>query len=134
MALFDFLKTKEETERKKAKHAPVVSDDPKVKKETKVADPIFEASADTMVLVKPHITEKSRDIASTGAFVFEVREDATKYTVKQSVEQLYNVHVTGVRMVNIPTKPRRRGLTSGRKGGYKKAIVSLRKGETIELF
>lgn len=134
MALFDFLKTERQSERNKAKQRQTVSDTKKVKETKKVVAPAVDVAGDTMSLIKPHITEKSRIISDTGAFVFEVKADATKYTVRQSIEQLYNVQVTGVRMINIPTKPRRRGLTSGRKGGYKKAIVSLKKGETIELF
>lgn len=134
MALFDFIKTERQTARNKAKQAPASSDTKKGKEEKKVAAPVAEVAGDTMVLIKPHITEKSRDISDSGAFVFEVKPEATKYTVRESIEQLYNVHVEAIRMINVPTKPRRRGLTSGRKGGYKKAIVSLKKGETIELF
>ncbi|OGZ42015.1 MAG: 50S ribosomal protein L23 [Candidatus Ryanbacteria bacterium RIFCSPHIGHO2_02_FULL_45_43] len=87
-----------------------------------------------IVLTIPHITEKSRLMGENGAYAFEVSRGATKNMVKRSVEDLYHVHVEHVRIINIPKKPRRRGLTSGSKGGYKKAIVSLRKSETIEMF
>ena len=67
-------------------------------------------------------------------YVFRVAEGATKHTIKQAIEAIYRVAVQRVRVTRIPSKPRRRGLTRGTKKGYKKAAVTLRKGEHIELF
>jgi large subunit ribosomal protein L23 len=50
------------------------------------------------------------------------------------VEELFHVHVIGVNVSKVQSKPKRRGLVRGRKPGWKKAIVQLRQGESIEIF
>ena len=60
--------------------------------------------------------------------------DAHRTQVRQAVEELFNVHVTGVNMLTVQSKPKRRGLIKGVKPGWKKAIVQLKPGETIEIF
>lgn len=85
-------------------------------------------------LIAPHITERSRELTSRGAYVFKVHDDSTKKSIARSVENFYKVHVEAVRILIMPSKPRRRGLTAGTKKGYKKAIVTLKEGDKIELF
>jgi large subunit ribosomal protein L23 len=54
--------------------------------------------------------------------------------VRQAVEQLFGVHVEGVNVLKVQAKPKRRGMSKGIRPGWKKAIVQLREGETIEIF
>lgn len=84
-------------------------------------------------LLEPVVTEKSALLASIGDYTFRVASGATKQDVWKAVEGQFRVHVTGVRMVTIPPKIRRRGRTVGEVSGYRKAIVSLKAGEQIDL-
>jgi len=84
-------------------------------------------------LKKPHISEKATDLAKDGFYVFKVEKDANKREVKKEVGERYKVDVVGVRMVNVPSKKRRMGKTEGTKKGYKKAIVKIAKGQSIDL-
>ncbi|QQS15624.1 MAG: 50S ribosomal protein L23 [Candidatus Moraniibacteriota bacterium] len=85
-------------------------------------------------LLRPRMTEKSHFAISLGKYVFQVAPSATKQSVKQSVESVYGVSVTAVNMVNIPRKRRAFGRSIGWKSAMKKAIVTLKRGESIELF
>ncbi len=85
------------------------------------------------VLVKPHISEKATDLAATGFYVFKVEKTANKKEIKVEVEKKYKVRVTSVRVINIPSKRKRVGKTLGKKKGYKKAIVGVKKGQSIDL-
>ncbi len=84
-------------------------------------------------LITPHISEKASILAEKGFYVFRIEKRANKTEVKKEVEKKYNVKVEGVRVVMIPSKKRRRGKTEGVRSGYKKAIVKLKKGQTIDL-
>ncbi len=86
------------------------------------------------VLLRPRMTEKAHSGLSIGKYVFQVAPSATKQSVKESVEGVYGVSVTDVNMVRIPKKRRVFGRVVGWKSPIKKAIVTLKKGESIELF
>ncbi len=91
--------------------------------------------ADQDVVKRPLITEKSergREVAQQ--YAFEVHRDATKIQVKTAVEKLFGVHVTAVRTAIARGKNKRVGRSVGRRPNWKKAIVTLREGETISLF
>ena len=86
------------------------------------------------VLLAPVVSEKSYSLIGEGKYVFRIHPDAHRTQVRQAVEQLFGVHVEGVNVLQVRPKPKRRGLTKGIKPGWKKAIVQLREGETIEIF
>lgn len=90
------------------------------------------------VLRRPLITEKSRrQFKALQQYAFEVAPDATKTLVKDAVETIFDVDVVRVRIINVPGKRTRRMPTRRmviRKSGYKKAIVTLAEGQTIEFF
>ncbi len=90
------------------------------------------------ILVRPIVTEKSAyQTASLGQYVFEVARKATKAQIKEAVEVLFDVTVLRVNVVNIPPKRSRRLRNRRlliRKAAYKKAVVTLAQGDTIELF
>ena len=86
-------------------------------------------------IVRPLVTEKSQaGYHDRGEYTFEVHPDANKTAIKQAVEQLFGVKVTGVWTMNQRGKTRRVGKTVGTRPNWKKAIVKLREGDTIEIF
>ena len=85
--------------------------------------------------MRPVITEKtSSAYQSRGEYVFEVHPDATKTQIRSAIEQLFGVKVTGVWTMNVRGKEKRMGKTVGRRPNWKKAIVTLREGDSIEIF
>ncbi|MDQ2983797.1 MAG: 50S ribosomal protein L23 [Actinomycetota bacterium] len=86
------------------------------------------------VLLAPVVTEKSYTLVNDRKYSFRVHPDAHKTQVRQAVEELFNVKVVAVNMLKVQSKPKRRGMTRGRKPGWKKAIVQVREGESIPIF
>ena len=86
------------------------------------------------VLLAPVVSEKSYSLISDRKYTFRVHGDAHKTQIRQAVEELFEVHVEAVNVVQVRSKPKRRGMTRGRRPGWKKAIVQVREGETIPIF
>ena len=86
------------------------------------------------VLLAPVVSEKSYEQIEQRRYSFRVHPDAHKTQIRQAVEELFDVHVQGVNIVKVQPKPKRRGLYRGTKPGWKKAVVQLRKGDSIEIF
>jgi len=86
------------------------------------------------VLLAPVVSEKSYELIEMRKYAFRIHPDAHKTQVRQAVEELFNVRVQGVNIVKVQPKPKRRGFVRGQKPGWKKAIVQLREGESIEIF
>ena len=86
------------------------------------------------VLRKPLITEKSTVLQSMGKYAFEVAGGANKLQVKQAVEKAFKVTVTGVNVITVKGKMRRAGKRMMTTSPSKKAIVTLKAGDKIELF
>lgn len=86
-------------------------------------------------LVRPIVTEQSSAAyQERGEYTFRVASDATKTSIRTAVEQLFGVKVTGVWTSNQRGKARRIGRSIGRRPHWKKAIVTLREGDTIDIF
>ncbi len=86
------------------------------------------------VLLAPVVSEKSYSLITDRKYTFKVHQDAHKTQIRQAVEQLFEVKVERVNIVKVQSKPKRRGLFKGRRPGWKKAVVQLREGETIDIF
>ena len=86
------------------------------------------------VLRRPLITEKNTVLQAQGKYVFEVAGEATKPQVKQAVEKAFKVEVTAVNVMTVPGKTRRLGRREVLTQSWKKAIVTLKLGDKIELF
>jgi large subunit ribosomal protein L23 len=86
------------------------------------------------VLLAPVVSEKSFSLISDRKYTFRVHEDAHKTQIRQAVEELFEVEVQNVHVLKVQSKPKRRGLTKGRRPGWKKAIVQLKQGHQIEIF
>jgi len=89
------------------------------------------------IIRKPHITEKATLLTDQNKYIFKVSPKANKVEVRKIIEALYGVKVEKVNLIHIAPKKRRLGRTEGwrhgLKKGFKKAIVTLAKGEKIEL-
>jgi large subunit ribosomal protein L23 len=91
--------------------------------------------ADQDIIRRPLITEKAeRAREEARHFAFGVHREATKIQVKNAVEKLFGVHVTVVRTSIARGKNKRVGRNMGRRPNWKKAIVTLKEGESISLF
>ena len=86
------------------------------------------------VLLAPVVSEKSYSLIGDNKYSFKIHPDAHKTQVRQAVEELFEVKVERVNIVKVQSKPKRRGMTKGTRPGWKKAIVQLAEGETIEIF
>ena len=86
------------------------------------------------VLRRPVITEKNTALQAEGKYAFEVAEEANKSQIKQAVEKAFNVNVTAVNVMTVPGKTRRVGRREVLTQAHKKAIVTLKPGDKIELF
>jgi large subunit ribosomal protein L23 len=86
------------------------------------------------VLLAPVVSEKSYELIEQRKYAFRVHPDAHKTQIRQAVEELFDVRVQAVNVIKVQPKPKRRGLIRGQKPGWKKAIVQLREGDTIEIF
>ena len=91
------------------------------------------------ILVRPVITEKvNLQMEKSSRYTFEVDKRANKLEVKKAVEEFYGVKVLDVNTIVVPAKNKSRftkaGLLRGRKSGYKKAVVTLAEGDSIDLF
>jgi large subunit ribosomal protein L23 len=86
-------------------------------------------------IVRPIVTEQSSAAyQERGEYTFRVASDATKTSIRSAVEQLFGVKVTGVWTSNQRGKARRVGKDIGRRPHWKKAVVKLRDGDTIDIF
>lgn len=145
MAIFDFLKNEEEAKKKPAKKEvkPSVK---KAEKKVEAKPKAAQSNADHAskitkkgsfsaygVLVAPHITEKATNLAEENKYTFKVTDKSNKIEVKKAVESNYGVDVVGVRIINIPRRKKRVGRNEGWVKGYKKAIVEVKKGQSIEI-
>lgn len=86
------------------------------------------------VIKRPLVTEKAAEAKEIGKYIFEVDCRATKPDVRRAIEKLFRVKVTGVKTVSIRGRMKRFGKTVGRVSDQKKAIVTLKAGDKIELF
>lgn len=86
------------------------------------------------ILVRPLITEKSMKLVDEGKYTFEVKQGANKVEVKKAVEELFKVEVTAVNMMNTQRKKRRVGKYEGLRPAVQKAIVTLAKGQKLDVF
>jgi large subunit ribosomal protein L23 len=86
------------------------------------------------VLLAPVVTEKAYAQIDENKYSFRVHPDAHKTQVRHAVEELFDVKVLRVNISKVQAKPKRRGVHRGARPGWKKAVVQLRAGDTIEIF
>lgn len=86
------------------------------------------------IIIKPVVTEKSIGMMENNKYVFKVALKANKIEIKKAVEEIFKVKVVGVNTVRINGKMKRMGRYEGKTSDYKKAIVQLAEGDSIEIF
>lgn len=86
------------------------------------------------VLLEPWITEKSHAAMALNRYTFKVVLKASKKQVKKAIEGLYGVNVLRVAITNMPAKRTNTGRHAGKRSAIKKAIVTIKEGQSIELF
>jgi large subunit ribosomal protein L23 len=133
MALSFFKKKKTEEKKESEKKAvrqgseKAKTEIPKSKKERKGKPTNYR------ILKSLHVTEKATDLSKNNQYVFEVFPRSNKTEIKKAVEETFNIDVIKVNIIKTPGKKRRQGRTLGWKKGYKKAIVSIKKGQKIDI-
>jgi len=132
MAITDIFKKENNNDatvpaKKDKKSAPV-----KTEIETKVSRKVSGQAA--RVLIHAHVTEKASSSAEkNNQYIFRVAKFANKQEVARAIESYYQVDVVGVNTINIPGKRKRRGRGITIEPGYRKAIVKIKKGQSIEV-
>ncbi len=108
----------------------------KAKAVAPVSDTAESTEATTQVAVSKlvkhaYVSEKASRLAGLNQYTFEVAKNANKPEVKKYIERTYNVHVTKMNMVNMPSKTRTVGRHVGTSPGIRKVIISLKDGESL---
>ena len=89
----------------------------------------------SQILIRPLVTEKSHEqLDRHGAYTFVVANDANKIEIAGAIEKQFNVKVKDVRTMRYAGKEKRMGKWVGRKASWKKAVVTLAEGDSIEIF
>ena len=135
---FNIFKKKEEKKSQEQIEKPLAGEKKEPKKEVVKKAAVSAKGKKTFpalasVLLSPHVTEKAAMLAEKGQYVFRVHKTATKGAVKQSVEALYGVNVKKVGLTTKPARKVRAGKRTVLQPGLKKAVVHLKKGESIEI-
>lgn len=145
MGLFSRKKTEDKKEVKKEKESTdkkavakkavkTVVAKKEDKKTTTIAKPVNKKRTAYRVLLKPLVTEKAANMSSLGKYVFEVSVDANKIEVAKAVEEVYGKKPVSVNIMNFGGKKVTRGRYAGKRKDWRKAIVTLGKNETINIY
>lgn len=117
----------EKVEKKTAKKATKKVEN--TEKSRKIVDSYFD------VIIKPLVTEKTMKLTQTqNKVTVVVKKDASKETIKDAFEAIFGVEVLKVNTINVRPKAKRVGRYEGQVSGYKKAIVTLKEGNSLDLF
>ncbi|MCX6718876.1 MAG: 50S ribosomal protein L23 [Candidatus Taylorbacteria bacterium] len=112
---------------------------PKIASESKPAvrkasiAPVGDFTTATESVLRPRITEKSSFLAQNGTYTFEISRDANKRSVAKAVAELYKVTPVKIALINLPAKNVFVRGKSGRVAGIRKALVTIKKGEKIDI-
>lgn len=86
------------------------------------------------IIIQPIVSEKSYDRMGEGIYQFKVAKGSNKHQIRDAVEELFKVTVTKVNTITVVRKPKRRGIYHGYTPTWKKAIVTLKEGDSISFF
>ena len=86
------------------------------------------------IIIRPIVSEQSYDMMEQNKYTFEVAKSVTKLQVRDAIEEIFNVHVTSVNTLNVKPKTKRVRYVAGKTRSWKKAIVTVAEGESIEIF
>ncbi len=86
------------------------------------------------IILRPVVSEKTYDLIAQNRYTFEVDKRASKPQISDAIEAIFGVRVSKVNTMNVPGKPRRLRFRAGTTRSWKKAIVTLKEGDSIEFF
>lgn len=86
------------------------------------------------IVIRPIVSEKSYDMIGHNRYTFEVDKRASKPQIAQAIQEIFGVTVTNVNTMNVNGKPRRLRYAKGHTRSWKKAVVTLKDGDSIEFF
>lgn len=134
MGIFDRIRKRSpKTESKKAPEKDVRDEKKTDTSKTDVIRKTTPGGASSLLLVAPRVSEKAATLAGKGTYVFNVPVSANKVEIKKAVESLYAVSVTSVRTSRGIGKRMVRGRIAGQRNRWKKALITLKSGQKIEL-
>lgn len=147
MSVLDYFKKEEKPESKpgnvpEKKVEAKAETEKTVQKPKTVVKPVVKTSPESslakneraaLILTAPHISEKSSLLSTQNQYVFRVIPRANKPEIKKAIEALYRVKVTSVNIINRPPRPKKWQRQPGYQSGYKKAIITLKAGDQIEI-
>ncbi|MBN2197809.1 50S ribosomal protein L23 [Candidatus Wolfebacteria bacterium] len=106
-------------------------DEKKIKTKKEEKPKLVHGSA--FLIKQAWISEKSTDLSALGKYIFIVNKKANKSEIKKAIESIYKVKVKSVNMINVKSKEKRLGRSLGKTSAFKKAIVTLKPGEKIDI-
>ena len=120
---------------KKTQHEPEASQEKKATLVTKAVEGsvVMQKRATSDVIVRPLVTEKSAILSSANTYVFVVTKNANRIAVRSAIKQMYGITPVRVNIQNVPGKWVRFGRSQGKRSDWKKALVTLPKGKTINV-
>ena len=86
------------------------------------------------IIIKPVISEKTVSMMEQGKYTFRVAKGSNKFEIKNAVQDIFKVNVVNVATMNVRGKVKRMGRSEGKTASWKKAIVTLKEGQQIEVF
>ena len=86
------------------------------------------------IIIRPIVSERSYSEMEENKYTFEVHKDANKYQIKDAVEEIFNVKVVRVNTMSVKPKIKRVRYIAGKTRSWKKAVVTVAEGQTIEIF
>lgn len=86
-----------------------------------------------MIIKKPIVSEKTMDLSKLNKYVFSVDRKASSHEIKKGIESIYKINVESVNIINQKGKVKRLGRSAGRRPSSKKAIVTIKKGQVIDV-
>ena len=141
MGFFKKMKIKKDDERKsddeQSKNLEVV--DKKEDKEVSVKKTVVKKAKRNVtgktihVLTRPLISEKAAIAEATGVYTFVIKKDVSKIDIKNAIKEIYGVEPKKVRVINVEGKVKRSGRSQGRRTDWKKAVITLPKGQSISI-
>ncbi len=134
MAIFNKKETKKKEEEKETPSMKELYAKEELKKELKGKKGTSQYKFAYKIIAKPLITEKASDLSTINKYVFSVSTKANKIEVAKAIEVIYGVKPVAVNMIKMKGKTLSRGQIKGRRKDFKKAIVSLKKGDKIEIY
>jgi len=134
MAIIDKIKKAVKKEEAETEVQKAVSDVKKSEKKEKIPKTKKQGAVIYHnILKEPYITEKTSMMGQENKYVFKVLKSANKIDVKKAIENVFNVSVISVAMANTASRKVRLGRHEGRKPGFKKAMITLKEGDKIDI-